>query len=197
MSKQNKPAKVNNDYNLTRKDFIQSIAIGSVAINLPWLSACSRGLDDLGDISPLNSKQFETVRQLFQVLFPDDGNGPSALDVNADRYLLWVLNDPLMDPDENQYIIDKFDQFANECEAKNQYPFSELGEDDKIDYVTSVSEDWGQSWLSRLLTIIFEALLTDPRYGGNPNNIGWDWLNHDPGLPRPTDKTAYPNILER
>jgi gluconate 2-dehydrogenase gamma chain len=37
-----------------------------------------------------------------------------------------------------------------------------------------------------LLDYIMEALLTDPVYGGNPNSIGWQWLKHQPGFPRPT-----------
>ena len=51
-------------------------------------------------------------------------------------------------------------------------------------------------WLSKHLTLIFEALLCDPIYGGNPDEIGWSWLRHNPGEPRPTKELAYPNILD-
>ena len=51
--------------------------------------------------------------------------------------------------------------------------------------------DGGENWLSTLLLYIFEALLTDPVYGGNPNGIGWKWLGHNPGLPRPTADKRY------
>ena len=40
---------------------------------------------------------------------------------------------------------------------------------------------WGRAWLSLLLYYIFEALLSDPVYGGNPDGIGWQWLEHQPG----------------
>jgi len=45
-----------------------------------------------------------------------------------------------------------------------------------------------------MLTLIFEALLLDPIYGVNTNNIGWNWLNHDPGVPRPNKENMYPTI---
>ena len=50
----------------------------------------------------------------------------------------------------------------------------------------------GQNWLSLLLTYLLEALLADPVYGGNPDGIGWQWLEHQSGFPRPpADKTWY------
>jgi gluconate 2-dehydrogenase gamma chain len=45
--------------------------------------------------------------------------------------------------------------------------------------------------LSSLLKYIFEALLTDPIYGGNPNSMGWEWLDHTPGQPRPNPANRY------
>ena len=38
---------------------------------------------------------------------------------------------------------------------------------------------------------IFEALLSDPVYGGNPEGIGWRWLGHRPGFPRPNQRNRY------
>jgi gluconate 2-dehydrogenase gamma chain len=40
-----------------------------------------------------------------------------------------------------------------------------------------------------------EALLTDPAYGGNPGGIGWRWLQHVPGYPRPPMDKIYPELL--
>jgi gluconate 2-dehydrogenase gamma chain len=50
----------------------------------------------------------------------------------------------------------------------------------------------GRNWLSLLLTYLLEALLADPVYGGNPDGIGWTWLEHQPGYPAPPrDKSWY------
>jgi len=49
----------------------------------------------------------------------------------------------------------------------------------------------GRRWVSKLLSYICEALLGDPVYGGNPDGIGWKWLNHHPGFPRPPKHKRY------
>jgi gluconate 2-dehydrogenase gamma chain len=53
---------------------------------------------------------------------------------------------------------------------------------------------WGRAWLSLLLYYIFEALLSDPVYGGNPGEIGWRWLEHQPGFPRPPADKIYGSL---
>ena len=46
--------------------------------------------------------------------------------------------------------------------------------------------------MNRVLSYILEALATDPIYGGNTNEIGWDWLEHQPGMPRPSTTNKHP-----
>ena len=53
----------------------------------------------------------------------------------------------------------------------------------------------GENWLSTLILYLMEALLTDPAYGGNPGGIGWRWLQHVPGYPRPPKGKTYPALL--
>ena len=60
-----------------------------------------------------------------------------------------------------------------------------------------VSTTEGENWVSTLLFYICEALLTDPIYGGNPNGIGWAWLAHQPGFPRPSPEQSYGVLHER
>ena len=36
-----------------------------------------------------------------------------------------------------------------------------------------------------------EALMLDPVYGGNPDMIGWKWLEHQAGFPRPVAGKTY------
>ena len=61
-------------------------------------------------------------------------------------------------------------------------------------YISKNSD--GEYFLSYILKYIFEALLSDPNYGGNPNGIGWNWLEHSPGYPRPSKETIYPELLK-
>ena len=49
----------------------------------------------------------------------------------------------------------------------------------------------GENWLSILLYYLTEALMLDPIYGGNPDMIGWKWLQHQAGFPRPVTGKTY------
>ncbi len=42
-----------------------------------------------------------------------------------------------------------------------------------------------EGWFVLVLGFTLEALLGDPVHGGNPEGIGWSWLGHSPGWPRP------------
>ena len=49
----------------------------------------------------------------------------------------------------------------------------------------------GENWLSNLVGYIFEAMLSPPSYGGNPDGIGWQWLEHQAGFPLPPMGKRY------
>ena len=49
----------------------------------------------------------------------------------------------------------------------------------------------GREWLQEMIRYVFEALLSDPVYGGNPQAVGWKWLQHTPGFPRPPKEKRY------
>lgn len=171
--------------------------LSGAALQLPWLTSCSNQETYSGSTAPLNSDQFKRLQHVLQNLFPNDGNGPGAAEINADTYILWVLNDDELDPDENQYIIEKLDKLEIYSKEKKGVSFIELSHSEQFDLLDQASElKWGNRWISRLLTLIFEALLLDPKYGGNPNSTGWKWLEHDPGSPRPDKDHLYPKILE-
>ncbi|MFI5204395.1 MAG: gluconate 2-dehydrogenase subunit 3 family protein [Flavobacteriales bacterium] len=185
------------DWHLSRKKFMQLLLLSGVAAQLPWLQSCSVDEETIGDTSPLSLEQFKVVREVQQILFPDDGNGPGAKQINADNYLLWVLRDPLADANETNYIIKRIDQFISTCKKEMGSDFLSLSATNQFQFVKFVaSEGWGDKWFSRLIIHILEALLLDPVYGGNTNKTGWEWLEHNPGLPRPTAKLIYPEILK-
>lgn len=189
---------VEQDWHISRMSFVKTVLLSSVALQLPWLQSCGTNDKDFGDINPLTLEQFKTIREVQNCLFPQDGNGPGALQISADKYLLWVLRDPLLDPDENTYIIKRIKQFIAACQEKYNSNYFELTEFQKNEIINSISKtEWGEKFLSRILTLIFEALLLDPIYGGNTNQLGWKWLEHDPGNPRPNNEIIYPTILKK
>lgn len=181
-------------WNLSRKNFIRTAVAGGFIANLPILKL-SAGAASAG-IETLNIDERQIIKSVQNILFPDDGNGPGANDIHALEYLEWVLADAEKDPDEIRYIINGtgwLNESANEILMKD---FNELTLSEQENIIAKVSATgWGESWLSVILTFIFEALLCDPQYPGNPESIGWKWLNHNPGQPRPTNDLIYPKIL--
>ncbi len=178
---------------LSRRNFVSGVLMGGIALNFSSISLMG---NTVNEIDKLSSDQLSLIESVQRILLPSDGNGPGAYDVMADKYLQWVLSDERMDPEEIEYIINGAD-WVDETAVENfSKSYLKLSQSDKEKLISQIAnEPWGRSWLSVILTFIFEALLSDPKYGGNPDNIGWDWLNHNPGYPRPTELLLYPEIL--
>lgn len=183
---------------LSRRKFVASILLGGVAMQLPWITACSDQRTFPKNLHPLNKESFQNLRAVLEVLFPEDDFGPSATDINADSYIVWVLNDPELDPDENKYIIEKLELLNEFSLQEYKTGIFKLSFREQQELVSRALElDWGKRFFSRLLTLTFEALLIHPIYHVNPNEIGWKWLNHEPGFPRARKELSYPQILAR
>lgn len=182
------------DWQVSRKEFLRTLLAASLLTSIP----VSKLFGQTGPYtqSVLNEDQKSILKSIQEILFPSDENGPGADELNAFDYLIWVVSDPNKDPGEVDYIINGIawvDETANEEYSKN---YNDLSQKEKEELVAEISrERWGGNWLSVILTFIFEALLCDPQYGGNQDNIGWKWLDHNPGQPRPTKKLLYPGIL--
>ena len=194
--KRHLPASMKNrqKWNLSRKHFIRAIVAGGVLTQFP-ISAFSSTIFSNQE-KYLTDSQSEIIKAVQNILFPSDGNGPGAKEINAFDYLQWVLSDKEMDPDEVKYVYNGIDWVNETSEEVFSKQFVSLSNTERENLIEKIShESWGESWLSVVLTFIFEALLCDPQYGGNPNQMGWNWLNHKPGQPRPTKELLYPEIL--
>lgn len=185
---------------LSRKLFLRLLTAFGVVAQFPLLAL--KNSDAQGLIKPLtkpedllSSRQINILGSVQEILFPSDGNGPGAGEMNAHLYLQWVLSDPLLEAEDKQYILNGI-EWVNETALENHaLDYLELSPDQQKELVREImAEDWGESWLSTILTYILEALLADPLYGGNPDESGWKWLAHHPGYPRPTKQTLYANI---
>ncbi len=165
-----------------------------VLSQIPLTWSCSSFSENKNAV--FNGKQVKMVQIIQQILFPDDGFGPGATQLKADRYLEWVLSDSRMDPDDKEYIFKGFKWVDETADENFKSSFLLLNAQQQQQLIRDISRtDWGESWLSIILTYILEALLADPQYGGNPEGKGWKWLGHYPGYPRPTKELLYGNIL--
>lgn len=181
-------------WQLSRKQFIGSMITAGIATQLPFSKVFGNSARAENFLSVEEKNILQSVQE---ILFPSDENGPGASEINAYDYVAWVMSDPLKDPAEVTYFkngIGWVEESANEIFSKK---YIELNEAEKQELINTVSkENWGEGWLSVLLTFIFEALLSDPKYGGNPESIGWQWLNYNFGNPRPAIELLYPEIFK-
>ncbi len=138
-------------------------------------------------------KQHYTVSMVQEHLFPKGPDSPSAVDVNAAAYLEWAITAPGIDPDTRNTIVNGVGRLQDASRERFDVPFTGLDDEQSELLLRYLADNtrWGRAWLSLMLYYIFEALLSDPAYGGNPNEIGWRWLQHQPGFPRPPADKIY------
>jgi gluconate 2-dehydrogenase gamma chain len=177
---------------MKRINFIRLSVIGGLAIQIPFLNSCLKN-----NASPLTDKQANCLKQIQNILLPADNFGPSAKDINAFNYVLEVLNDPLYDKDQREYIISGLSKINDIAQKDKNTDFINLSSGEQDNYVQILSQDknWGESWFSFQLSLLMEALLSDPIYGSNTDESGWKWLAHTSGYPRANNLNKYPQIL--
>lgn len=173
---------------LSRRRFLVTAAGGSMAALFPLrvIGATPGGvaLDD--------ASRWALIGAVQQHLFPSEPSAPGAREINALPYLQWVVGDDTLDAEHRAFVVRGADWVAEQALALEHAAFGELDEVQRERVLRQVAATGpGENWLSTVLMYLFEALLTDPVYGGNPNGIGWTWLGHTPGFPRPSAGKRY------
>ena len=140
-----------------------------------------------------NAEPWKTLAEVQEHLFPAAADTPGASDIQALVYLHDTLENPAADGEDKEFLFNGVGWLNDLCREKTGLPFVDLDEQQKEDLLRQIEQSRaGRNWLSLLLTYVLEALLADPVYGGNPDGIGWQWLEHQPGYPRPpADKSWY------
>ncbi|MCA9734365.1 gluconate 2-dehydrogenase subunit 3 family protein [candidate division KSB1 bacterium] len=178
------------DGKINRRNFL--IAVATFAGGYGLGTVLPRFFQSNPAVNPISPSQQKTLAAVMRHLFPTTATSPGADEINALNYLQIVLIDPSLDPRDQRFIINGIGWLDEACTDKFSASFIALNDENKESVLRDIEkENWGERWLSNLLKYIFEALLTDPIYGGNPDGIGWDWLQHIPGQPRPTQQNRY------
>jgi len=139
-----------------------------------------------------SARQLEAVAAIQEHLFPKSPDSPGAADINATVYLETSITAAGIDPDSRNTIVNGVSRMQDASRERFDILFSDLDFQQREQLLRYLADNtrWGRAWLSLLLYYILEALLSDPVYGGNPGGIGWRWLEHQAGFPRPPlDKT--------
>jgi len=166
-----------------------AVATAAALAGLPY--ALRKDLTRETSFVLFSAQQRQAVSAVQEHLFPHAHDSPGAADVNATAYLEWAITAPGLDPDTRNTIVNGVGRLQDASLGRFDVLFGNLNFDQREQLLRYLADKtrWGRAWLSLLLFYLFEALLSDPVYGGNPDEIGWRWLEHQPGFPRPpTDK---------
>ena len=179
---------------MDRRHFLKITSAGAAATaattaTMPLLSAPQQRSADAG----LSDKQWRTLDAVLDHLFPSEAEAPGAKDVKALHWLQWVLLDDETDETHKQFLragVVQVDETSLELYQKS---FAALQQDQREAVLRKMEQNkqQGRAWLQEMIRYIFEALLSDPVYGGNPQAAGWRWLRHIPGFPRPPKEKRY------
>ena len=176
---------------LNRRHFLLGVVAISATAIIPTAISCSAS--PIHDIhNQLTDADFAILMAVQDHLFPTSEDSPGAKEVNAATYFSWTLMDTEKDPEIVQQLRDGIKWIDEEAQELFSKSFIDLNFNEKETALRSLEkESYGENWISMVLTNIFEALLSDPIYGSNTNETGWKWLEHAPGIPRPTQKNMY------
>ena len=177
---------------LNRRAFLKT---GLAGVLLPVLPACS---DNKETEKSTNQSIFtEYEKQIIETvqdhLLPEDGNGPNAKAINAFEYLVFAMTDKQnMEDGDPEFIKKGVGWLTDLSEQTKGEAFTKLSFEEREKLLQQISRSQaGENWLSLLMYYLTEALMTDPIYGGNPDQIGWQWLEHQSGFPRPEKGKTY------
>ena len=169
---------------VTRRRFLITAAGGSLAL---LFGMSRRSLATNTDPDP-----WQTLEAVLDHLLPTESEAPGAREINALDYLRFVVNDPWIDQEERDFILQGVRWLNDLANQRFDNSFIALDETQKETLLRQVAQSRaGENWIATLLTYLFEALLTAPAYGGNPDGIGWRWLEYIPGFPLPGPGNRY------
>ena len=170
---------------MDRRTFLQRVGALGLAASFPVLTGAAA--------VPLPTAQrWQVSCSVQRHMLPSEPKAPGADEINALGYLKWVVADERLDTEERGFILQGAQWLEDLSRDLTGQSFLSLDETGREQVMRRVAQSKaGENWLSTLLLYIFEALLVDPVYGANPDGVGWQWLGHQPGLPRPVVGKRY------
>jgi gluconate 2-dehydrogenase gamma chain len=129
------------------------------------------------------NKTLLVLDEVLNIIFPKTKNMPSAKEFNAIEYLVKNISHKTFENEDKTLILDGTKDFIT------AFPqFLTLKQNEKKEFISEIikNNEYVKSWVSKLSYYGIEAMFSDPIYGGNFNQIGWNSVNHFIGIPRPS-----------
>ena len=130
----------------------------------------------------ISSETLLVLDEVLNIIFPKTSTMPSAKEFKALDYLVKNISHKTFENEDKTLILDGTKDFMG------SFPeFLTLNEKEKKMLIFEIikNNEYAKSWVSKLSYYGIEAMLSDPIYGGNFNQIGWNSTNHFIGFPRP------------
>ena len=180
--------------NQSRRQFLKSAAGATAIMTIPMMPlSATEQEQSLVQLNKLRKTDpWLTLEATLMHLLPVSDTGPSADKINALVYLHQVMTVQPTGEDEKEFIIKGVGWLNGFSKSQQGKSFVELSVEQKESTLRGISNSTaGSNWLSTLLAYLFEAMLAPPAYGGNPEGIGWQWLEHQGGFPLPKAGQRY------
>ncbi len=184
----------------SRRAFLKSAAGVGVISTLPAFSHNAKQqlllTERLNTI--VKTDPWLTLDATLNQLLPSSPTGPSAKEIQATAYLHQIMTVQPTEQDEKDFILKGVGWLNGYANSQKSANFAQLDFNDKEQLLRGISQSRaGQNWLNTLLSYIFQAMLAPPSYGGNPNGIGYQWLEHQAGFPLPKEGQRYFELPKR
>lgn len=164
--------------------------IGAFAIS-PLSLAKQQDIETLL-IEKIKTDPWRTLHATLNHLLPASETGPSALEIKALNYLYQIMTVQPTSEDEKTFIMKGVGWLNGYSKSEKNSDFVDLNFAQKETLLRGISQSTaGQNWINTLLNYLFEAMLSPSAYGGNPQGIGWQWLEHQGGFPLPPKGQRY------
>ena len=129
------------------------------------------------------NKTLLVLDEVLNIIFPKTSTMPSAKEFKALEYLVKNISHKTFDNEDKTLILDGTNDFITSFSE-----FFTLNQNEKKELIFEIikNNEYAKSWISKLSYYGIEAMFSDPIYGGNFNQIGWNSVNHFIGIPRPS-----------
>ena len=181
-----------------RRHFLKSAAGMGALASLPTFNTSAKAQTSLSESlnklveTLVKTDPWLTLDATLNQLLPSSATGPSASDIRATAYLYQVMNVQPTELDEKEFILKGVGWLNGYANSEKSADFAQLSFADKEQLLRGISQSAaGQNWLNTLLGYIFQAMLAPASYGGNPDGIGEQWLEHQAGFPLPKEGQRY------
>ncbi|GHF88414.1 gluconate 2-dehydrogenase subunit 3 family protein [Thalassotalea marina] len=176
---------------LTRRHVLKAAAGATVVAATPTFAQVTPNVVSQFQ-QALTQDKWQTLDAVLNHLLPSSPSGPGAKEIQATFYLYQLVHIQPSAQQEIDFIYQGVTWLEGFTQKRFNKAFYQLANEDKEQVLVGISRSQaGTNWLNMLIVNMYEAMLAPPSYGGNPDGIGWQWLQHPMGFPLPPEGKRY------